>query len=76
MQERVAALESAMQQMQQMQEELLVVVGLAPQTGHAQLTLDQRVAALEAKLQFVTTSGTSIITEMAALLGQSAAVSI
>src|SRR5262249_12370181 len=40
---------------------LLVVVGLVPQAGHAQLTLDQRVAALEAKLQHLTVSGTAMI---------------
>ena len=75
--DRVAALEGAMQQMQSERRAaerranrwrglaavlaLLVVVGLAPQAGHAQLTLDQRVAALETKLHFLTTSGTSMI---------------
>jgi len=39
---------------------LLVVVGLSPQASQAQLTLEQRVAALEAKLKFLTTAGTTI----------------
>ena len=60
--ERVAALESAMHEMQSERQAtkqrlnrwralsavlaLLVLVGLAPRAGHAALTLDQRVAAL------------------------------
>src|SRR5262249_14490995 len=75
--ERVTALESAIEKMQGERKAtkrrlnrwralaavlaLLVVAGLAPQAGHAQLTLDQRVAVLEAKLRFLTTSGTSMI---------------
>ena len=75
--DRMAALESAMQEAQRERDAaarhlnrwrglaavlaLLVVVGLAPQAGHAQLTIDQRVAALEAKLKFLTTSGTSML---------------
>ena len=62
LQDRVAALESAMHAMQSERQTaerranrwrglaavlaLLVGVGLAPKAGHAQLTLDQRVAAL------------------------------
>src|SRR5262245_22452618 len=77
MQDRVAALESAMLQMQERQEAgerranrwrgvaavlaLLVVVGLAPQASQAQLTLDQRVAVLETKLQHLTVNGTAMI---------------
>jgi len=89
--DRVAALESAMHQMQERQEAaegraaamqrerdaaardrnrwrglaavlaLLVVVGLATQSGHAQLTIDQRVAVLENKLQHLRTTGTAMI---------------
>jgi len=75
--ERVTALESAMQGMEGRQEAaerranrwravaavlaLLGMAGLAPQAGYAQLTLDQRVAALEAKLRFLTTTGTSMV---------------
>ena len=74
--DRMAALESAMQQMQSERQAtkhrihrwralsavlaLLVVIGLAPQTGHAALTLDERVAVLEAKLQYLTTTGTEM----------------
>src|SRR5262249_58485293 len=46
---------------------LLVLVGLAPRAGHAALTLDQRVAALEAKLQYLTTAGTSMTISGASL---------
>jgi len=82
LQDRIAALESAMQQTQSERQTaerranrwrglaavlaLLVVVGLAPQAGHAQvsveqMTLEQRVAALEAKLKYLTTTGTSMV---------------
>ena len=40
---------------------LLVVVGLAPQASHAQLTLDQRVAALEAKLKYLETGPNTMV---------------
>src|SRR5262249_33533092 len=75
--DRVAALECTMQELQSERRAaerranrwrglaavlaLLVVVGLAPQAGHAELTIDQRVAALEAKLQYLSVSGTAMI---------------
>src|SRR5262249_24055860 len=40
---------------------LLVVVGLAPQAGHAHLTIEQRVAALESKLRYLVTGPNSMI---------------
>ena len=75
--ERVAALESAIQVMQSERQAaardrnrwrglaavlaLLVVVGLSPQAGHAQLTIEQRVAVLESKLRYLVTGAGAMV---------------